>query len=148
MEIVPANEESARLNALLSGQVHYAADMAGASVERLKKDGSIRLLTAKRATAQQLLLRTGREPFSDARLIRAVQLGIDRRALVRIALAGHGEVGDDLFGLGLRGYPDGLEPRERDVDEARRLVREAGAEGGTSPWRPARSTPPGNPPRT
>ena len=33
LEIVQANEESARLNALLSGQVHYAADMAGASVD-------------------------------------------------------------------------------------------------------------------
>ena len=129
LEIVPANEESARLNALLSGQVHYAADMAGPSVDRLKKEGSTRLLTAKRATAQQLLLRTGREPFEDARLVRAVQLGLDREALVRVALAGHGEVGDDLFGLGLRGYPEGLERRERDVGAARRLVKEADAEG-------------------
>ncbi|MFI1024735.1 ABC transporter substrate-binding protein [Streptomyces olivaceus] len=129
LEIVPANEESARLNALLSGQVHYAADMAGASVERLAKEGSTRLLTAERATAQQLLLRTGRKPFDDPRLVRAVQLGIDREELVRVALAGHGEVGDDLFGLGLHGYPDGLAPRRRDVDEARRLVRQAGAEG-------------------
>ncbi|MEW2545364.1 ABC transporter substrate-binding protein [Streptomyces sp. NPDC047002] len=129
LEIVPADEEAARLNALLSGQVHYGADMAGASVERLKNNSSIRLLTAKRATAQQLLLRTGRTPFDDPRLIRAVQLGIDREALVRIALAGHGEVGNDLFGMGLRGYPDGLQPRRRDVDAARTLVREAGAEG-------------------
>ncbi|WP_428935908.1 ABC transporter substrate-binding protein [Streptomyces sp. ACT015] len=129
LEIVPADEESARLNALLSGQVHYGADMAGASVERLKGNSGTRLLTAERATAQQLLLRTGRAPFSDPRLIRAVQLGIDRAALVRIALAGHGRAGDDLFGMGLRGYPDDLEPRERDVDRARALVKEAGAEG-------------------
>ncbi|MFC4188856.1 MULTISPECIES: ABC transporter substrate-binding protein [Streptomyces] len=129
LEIVPANEESARLNALLSGQVHYAADMAGASVERLKKEGSTRLLTARRATAQQLLLRIGRKPFDDPRLVRAVQLGIDREALVRVALAGHGEVGNDLFGMGLRGYPKDLAPRERDVDEARKLVKEAGARG-------------------
>lgn len=129
LEIVPANEESARLNALLSGQVHYAADMAGAFVERLKKDGSTRLLTAKRATAQQLLLRTGRTPFDDPRLVRAVQLGIDREELVRVALAGHGEAGNDLFGLGLHGYPDDLTPRERDVEEARKLVKQAGAEG-------------------
>ncbi|MET9532949.1 MULTISPECIES: ABC transporter substrate-binding protein [unclassified Streptomyces] len=129
LEIVPANEESARLNALLSGQVHYASDMAGASVDRLKKEGSTRLLTAERATAQQLLLRTGRKPFDDPRLVRAVQLGLDREALVRVALAGHGEAGNDLFGMGLRGYPQGLRPRERDVGEARSLVKAAGAEG-------------------
>lgn len=129
LEIVPANEESARLNSLLSGQVHYAADMAGSSVDRLRKDDSTRLLTAERATAQQLLLRTGRKPFDDPRLVRAVQLGIDRRALVRVALAGHGDVGNDLFGRGLRGYPDDLDPRERNVEEARKLVKEADAEG-------------------
>ncbi|MFJ9406640.1 ABC transporter substrate-binding protein [Streptomyces sp. NPDC101393] len=129
LEIVPANEESARLNALLSGQVHYAADMAGASVDRLQQKGSTRLLTAKRATAQQLLLRAGRKPFDDPRLVRAVQLGLDRKALVRVALAGHGEPGNDLFGMGLRGYPDGLKPRVRDVERARKLVKEAGADG-------------------
>nr|WP_262401966.1 ABC transporter substrate-binding protein [Actinomadura sp. CNU-125] len=64
LEIVPANEEAARVNALLSGQVHYAADLAGASVNRLKGERSARLLTAPRATAQQILLSRGRAPFA------------------------------------------------------------------------------------
>lgn len=129
LEIVPANEESARANALLSGQVHYAADLSGAAVERVSRDDSTRLLTVKGATAQQLLLRTGRAPFEDERLVRAVQLGIDREQLVRVALAGHGTVGNDLFGKGLDGYPSGLQQRRHDPDEARKLVREAGAQG-------------------
>ncbi|MFC5752364.1 ABC transporter substrate-binding protein [Actinomadura rugatobispora] len=129
LEIVPANEESTRVNALLSGQVQYAADLSGASVNRLNGRRSTRLLTVPRATAQQILLRTERAPFSDPRLVQAVALGIDREALVRIALAGHGEVGNDLFGKGLRGYPPDLPQRARDVDRARELVREAGAEG-------------------
>lgn len=129
LEIVPANDESARVNALLSGQVQYAGDLVGGSVNRLEKEGSTRLLTAPRATAQQILLRTGRAPFSDPRLVQAVQLGIDREALVRVALAGHGRAGNDLFGMGLHGYPAGLPPRERDVDRARKLVREADAQG-------------------
>ena len=129
LEIVPANEEAARVNALLSGQVHYAADLAGASVNRLKGEKSARLLTAPRSTAQQILLSRGRDPFSDLRLVEAFRLGIDREALTRIALAGHGEPGNDLFGKGLNGYPEDLAPRERDVDRARGLVRDAGAEG-------------------
>ncbi|TDC97637.1 ABC transporter substrate-binding protein [Actinomadura sp. 7K507] len=129
LEIVPANEEAARVNALLSGQVHYAADLSGASVNRLKGEKSARLLTAPRATAQQILLSRERDPFSDLRLVEAFQLGIDREALARVALAGHGEPGNDLFGKGLHGYPGDLEPRERDVDRARGLVRDAGADG-------------------
>ncbi len=129
LEIVPANDESARVNALLSGQVHYAADLAGASVNRLRGQSKAKLLTVKRATAQQILLKTDREPFSDGRLVEAVLHGLNRQALVRIALAGHGEPGNDLFGKGLHGYPEGLPERARDVDRAKKLVRDAGAEG-------------------
>lgn len=133
LEFVPANEESARVNALLSGQVHYAGDLSGPLADRVRSSHASRVLTWRRATAQQLLLRTGRHPFSDARLIRAVALGLDREALVRVALAGQGGVGNDLFGRGLRGYPDDLPAPRRDVDRARALVREAGAEGRSVP---------------
>ncbi|RAJ68832.1 peptide/nickel transport system substrate-binding protein [Streptomyces sp. Amel2xB2] len=129
LEIVPANEESARVNALLSGQVHYAADISGAFIDRLERARAVEVLTSKQATAQQLLLRTGRSPFDDPKLVEAVLLGVDREALVRVALAGRGGVGSDLFGKGLRGYPPGLPERERDVARARKLVREAGADG-------------------
>lgn len=129
LEIVPADEEAARVNALLSGQVQYAGDLSGAPAERLKKRDSTRVLTARQATAQQVLLRTGRSPFSDPRLVEAVLLGLDREALVRTALDGHGGVGNDLFGKGLRGYPQHLSQRERDVDRARHLVRRADAKG-------------------
>lgn len=129
LEIVSMDREAARVNALLSGQVQYAADLSAASADRVSGDHSARLLTWRRATAQQMLLRTGREPFSDPRLVEAVSLGVDRDALVRVALGGRGAVGNDLFGKGLRGYPHGLEQRERDVHRARRLVRAAGAEG-------------------
>ncbi|MFE9063874.1 ABC transporter substrate-binding protein [Streptomyces violaceusniger] len=111
--------------------------MAGASVNRLKAEGSTRLLTVKRATAQQLLLRTGRKPFDDPRLVRAVQLGLDRQALVRVALAGHGEPGNDLFGLGLRGYPDGLKPRERGHRLPPAGPRRAAPPSRPGPFRPA-----------
>jgi peptide/nickel transport system substrate-binding protein len=129
LEIVPVNEESARVNALLSGQVHYAADISGPFIDRLEEAPAVRVLTSRRATAQQVLLRTGRAPFDDPKLVEAVLLGVDREALVRVALANRGTVGNDLFGKGLRGYPPELPQRKRDVERARELVRDAGAEG-------------------
>ncbi|NLU75676.1 ABC transporter substrate-binding protein [Streptomyces sp. HNM0575] len=129
LEIVPVNEESARVNALLSGQVQYAGDISGSFIDRLEHADAVRVLTSRGATAQQLLLRTGRAPFDDPKLVEALLLGVDREALVRVALAGRGTVGNDLFGKGLRGYPAELPQRERDVERARDLVREAGAKG-------------------
>ncbi|UNS95280.1 ABC transporter substrate-binding protein [Streptomyces tubbatahanensis] len=129
LEFVPVNEERARVNALLSGQVHYAHDLSAASAGRLDGEENVKLLQTKLSTMQALLLRLSREPFSDARLVEAFTLGLDREALVKVALSGRGTVGNDLFGRGLRGYPQGLPPRERDVDRARALVKAAGAEG-------------------
>lgn len=129
LEFVPVNEERARLNALLSGQVHYAHDLSAASARRLDGGKDVKLLQTKLSTMQALLLRLNREPFSDERLVEAFTLGIDREALVKVALSGRGSVGNDLFGRGLRGYPEELPPRERDVARARALVRAAGAEG-------------------
>ncbi|MFE3598616.1 ABC transporter substrate-binding protein [Streptomyces sp. NPDC059142] len=131
LEFVPVNDEQARLNALLSGQVHYAHDLSAASATRLAGRDGLRVLRTRLSTMQAVLLRLNRAPFDDPRLVRAFTLGLDRDRLVEVALAGHGTAGNDLFGQGLRGYPAGLPARERDVDRARALVEEAGANGLT-----------------
>lgn len=129
LEFVPMEEESARVNALLSGQVHYADDVSANSATQLQEDGRASVLTAPHGTMQAIVLKVDREPFDDPRILEAVQLGVDREALVEVALAGYGQVGNDLFGQGLQHYPQDLPERERDVERARSLLEEAGAEG-------------------
>jgi peptide/nickel transport system substrate-binding protein len=129
LEFVPVNDESARVSALLSGQVHYAHDIGANSARRLEGDRRAQLLAAPRSTMQAVAFKVDRPPFDDPRLLQAVLLGVDRRALVEVALSGKGEVGNDMFGKGLRYYADDVPQRERDVAGARSLLREAGAEG-------------------
>ncbi|WP_186784202.1 MULTISPECIES: ABC transporter substrate-binding protein [unclassified Streptomyces] len=129
LEFVPVNDERARLNALLSGQVDYAHDLTASSASRVAGRAGLAVLRSELSTMQAVLLRMSRAPFDDIRLVQAFTLGLDRDQLVEVALSGHGTAGSDLFGRGLRGYPGGLSPRERDVDEARALVKRAGAEG-------------------
>ncbi|WP_338597537.1 ABC transporter substrate-binding protein [Saccharopolyspora sp. SCSIO 74807] len=129
LEFVPVEEESARVTALLSGQVHYAHDVSANSVRLLEQDGRARVFSEPHGTMQAVLLKVDRPPFADPRLVQAVRAGVDRRALVDIALSGKGRVGNDLFGLGLRYYPRDLPEPVRDVQLARSLVRQAGAEG-------------------
>ncbi|WP_309501045.1 ABC transporter substrate-binding protein [Saccharopolyspora gloriosae] len=131
LEFVPMEEESARVNALLSGQVDYAHDVSANSVRLLEQGGRARVFSAPFGTMQALLLKVDRPPFSDPRLVRAVRAGLDRRALLDIALSGQGRVGNDLFGAGLRFYPADLPEPARDPELARSLLREAGADGLT-----------------
>lgn len=129
LEFLPVNDESARVNALLSGQVQYAHDLAVPSAKRLEDDDRTAVLRARHTTMQAVAMRLNRPPFDDARLVRAVLDGVDREALLRVALGGRGELGNDMFGKGLRGYASDIPQRHRDVHRARALVREAGANG-------------------
>src|SRR5699024_8377330 len=98
LEFVSLDEESARVNALMSGQIHYAPDVAANSATLLKRDQRTEVLASPAASMQAVALKVDRPPFSDPRVMRAVQLGVDRRKLVDTALSGQGEVGEDLFG--------------------------------------------------
>ncbi|WP_010315035.1 ABC transporter substrate-binding protein [Saccharopolyspora spinosa] len=129
LEFVPINEESARVAALMSGQVHYIHDVSANSAKLLQGDSRAQLLAASQGTMQAVALKIDRPPFNDPRLVRAVLSSVDRKALVDVALSGHGQLGNDLFGMGLKYYPQDLPQRGRDVDLARDLLRQAGAEG-------------------
>ncbi|WP_238589051.1 ABC transporter substrate-binding protein [Pseudonocardia sp. HH130629-09] len=130
LEFVPIDDEQARLGALLSGQVGYAHDLRPAGARQIEQQaGRATLLSAPQSTSQFLNLRVDRAPFSDPRLLEAVRIGIDREALVRIVLLGTGQVGNDLFGgPDLQYYPTAIPQVTRDVERARALVREAGAQ--------------------
>lgn len=128
LEFVPINEETARVSALLSGQVHYVHDVGANAASRLEGDQRARLLAAPRSTMQAVAFKVDRPPFNDPRVLQAVLLSVDRKALVDVALSGKGEVGNDLFGKGLHQYAENVPQRTRDVDRAGKLLREAGAE--------------------
>lgn len=127
LEFLSIAEESARVSALLSGQVHYAHDVSANAAKQLRDDKRTRVLAARHGTMQAVALKIDRKPFTDPRVLQAVLLGVDRPALLRVALSGSGEVGNDLFGNGLTYYPHDLPQRSRDVGRARALLREAGA---------------------
>lgn len=146
LEFLPIGEESARVAALLSGQIEYAHDIRATSAQHLEADSRTRVLVAPGAAYQFLYVKHDRPPFHDPRLREAMVLGLDRAALVRVALLGRGTVGNDIFGKGLQYYPSSLPQRARDVERARGLVAAAGANGArielatgvTDPsWQPA-----------
>ena len=126
LEFVPIADESARVGALLSGQIEYAHDIRATSAQQLESDSRAKVLVAPLAAFQFLYVKHDRPPFNDPRLREALVLGLDREALARVALLGRGQPGNDMFGKGLQYYPDAVPQRTRDVERAKSLVRESG----------------------
>ncbi|MGY0022021.1 ABC transporter substrate-binding protein [Streptomyces sp. YJ-C3] len=128
LELVVANEESARTNALLGGQVEYAHELDPATARAHENQGRIEIVRLRGSAMQAFAMKTDRPPFDDRRVREAFFLIADRRELVDGALSGAGQIGNDLFGKGYEYYADGLPQRTQDLDRARSLLRKAGAD--------------------
>ncbi|MBQ0827397.1 ABC transporter substrate-binding protein [Streptomyces tagetis] len=128
LEFVVANEESARVNALLGGQVEYAHELNPTTARAHEDGGRISIVRLRNSAMQAFCMKTDRPPFDDARVRQAFFLIADRQELVDGALAGAGVIGNDLFGKGYEYYAGTLPQRTRDLDRARALLKEAGAE--------------------
>lgn len=76
-------------------------------------------------------LNHNKAPLDDVRVRRAMWIGLDRNKIAAETL--HGVVGPayQIFAKGWEGYDPALDVDPFDPEEARRLVREAGAEGAT-----------------
>ncbi|TJZ41414.1 ABC transporter substrate-binding protein [Streptomyces piniterrae] len=128
LEFVAADEESARINALLGGQVEYAHELSPTTARAHERGGQVRIVRLKNSAMQAFAMKTDRPPFDDKRVREAFFLIADRAELVRGALSGAGEIGNDLFGKGYAYYAKDLPQRAQDLDRARHLLKQAGAE--------------------
>lgn len=131
LEFVVANEESARINALLGGQVEYAHDLTPTTARGHDQNEALTIVRAPNSAVQAFAMKLDRPPFDNRDLREAMFLLADREQLVESVLSGSGQIGNDLFGKGYQHYDDGIPQRTRDLDRARSLIRRAGAEGLT-----------------
>jgi peptide/nickel transport system substrate-binding protein len=129
LEFVIANEESARINALLGGQVEYAHDLSPTTARGHGADDRLTLVRSPNSAIQAFAMKLDRPPFDNRDLREAMFLLADRRQLVDTVLSGSGQVGNDLFGKGYQYYAQDIPQRTHDLDRAKSLVRKAGADG-------------------
>ncbi|GAA0698258.1 ABC transporter substrate-binding protein [Streptomyces malaysiensis subsp. malaysiensis] len=119
-------ETEARAAAVRSGEVHFAHEMTPTFARTVEHNSRVRVVATRRSGVQGFALKTDRAPFDDPDAAMAVKLLVDRERLVEVVCAGRAEIGNDVYGKGYTYYPEGLAQRERDVPEARRLLKRTG----------------------
>lgn len=129
LEIIVANEESARVNALLGKQVEYAHELNPTTARAHENKGQIEIVRLRNSAMQCFVMKTDRAPFDDRRVREAFFLMADRQELVDGALSGAGEIGNELFGKGYEYYAEDLPQREQDLERAKKLLKQADATG-------------------
>jgi peptide/nickel transport system substrate-binding protein len=125
LQILSADSE-ARANAVQGGQAEYANEMTATFARTAEAGRTVKIVAAKGSTTQAFVMKLDQPPFDNPDVRMAFKLLADRQRLVDVVLAGRGAVGNDLFGKGFQYYPTELPQRERNVEEAKALLKKAG----------------------
>jgi peptide/nickel transport system substrate-binding protein len=129
-EDISIDDEGARLNALLSGEIDMMSQLSFTQAKAQQEAGQIQVLDAPSPAIQVFIMRVDIAPFDDPLVRQAFRLIPDRQALINGALAGFGTTANDLAGAGLPYFAD-LPPRDQDLEQAKSLLQQAGKEGLT-----------------
>ena len=126
--IIDIPDDTARVNALLSGQVDAITDVPPSQAPIVDRGTRTKVLESQSGGWTPLCMRIDMAPFKDLRVRQAFRLIPDRRQMIERGLDGHGSIGNDLYGPFDEDY-DRLPQRMQDLDRARSLLKAAGQEG-------------------
>jgi peptide/nickel transport system substrate-binding protein len=121
-------DPTARVNALLSGQIDAMEALPGAQVETLKKNASVRVLQSPNGGHSKLCFRVTDAPFSDVRVRQALRLLCNRPQTIQNGVFGLGVIGNDLVCRFDPDYAHEIPQRQYDPQQAKSLLKAAGHE--------------------
>ena len=129
IKIIPDTEtqsmmfESGELDIL---DLDYAAD----SVDRFTETYPDQIVQGPRVGIVYFTMNFNKEPFQDVRVRKAVQMSIDRQAILDALYGGRGQVEQGIFPHGLIGFNPDQEEIKYDPEAAKELLAEAGYADG------------------
>ena len=124
-------EDSTRLAELQSGSVDVLNNLAYSAIPTVEGDSSLEIVSVPGPTIYSLALKTA-EPAAtaDVRVRKALNMAVDKQALIDAFLGGRGTPISQLQGEMSFGHAPDLEGYPYDPEQARALLDEAGVEQG------------------
>jgi len=126
VEIISIPDETARVNALKSGQVHAITDLPNSQVSTVKANKALKVLNAKTGAYVPIAMNCLKAPFTDVKVRQAFRLMIDREAVVKQAYSGYAQMGNDVLGRYDEAYDTKLKQRDYDPEKAKSLLKSSG----------------------
>lgn len=122
-------EASSAVIALESGDIDVLLDVPSTSIEEIKSNSSVKLLEYDSTQLTYMALNCGEgSKFEDVRVREAVAYAINRDNLITVCCEGYGTPNYSPLGIAAIGYTEVENKHEYDIDKAKELLAEAGAE--------------------
>ena len=130
IEIIAINDITARMNALLTGQVDVINDIDFKTEALLKANPNTSIFEVTGNQQFTFPMLTDVAPFDDNNVRLALKYAVNRQEMVDKILQGHGSVGNDSpIGPANQFYFADMEQHVYDPDKARFYLKESGLDG-------------------
>lgn len=127
-QVIPEN--AARLNALQTGEIDVLDGMNAGDTTIVEDTEGIELLKRPSFNIGYMAMNMEKEPFDDPLVRKAVNMAIDKDNIVDAFYNGLADTATSPLPPSLWGYDDSLEKYDYNVEEAKKLLEEAGLGDG------------------
>lgn len=132
VDILVLNDPNARQTALVTGDVHSVSLIELKTMALLQRDRNINVINVPSAGAITMPMHANTAPFDNPDVRNAMKLAMNREECIEKIAFGAATIGNDFHHSPAQPYwPDDIPQRQYDPDEARSLLKKAGAEGLT-----------------
>jgi peptide/nickel transport system substrate-binding protein len=122
----PIPDNSARLQALQTGEIDGYDNVAPQDVATVQRNGKLKVIDRPSFNVGYVTINRAIKPFDDLRVRQAVAYGLDRAAVVQAFYAGRGTVASQFQPPAVMGFNPAVAKYAYDPDRARRLLQSAG----------------------
>lgn len=129
--ILDLSDDTARLNALSSGQVDAISNVPSGQIAALRRASGTELLISHTGNFQPITMRVDKAPFNDVRVRQAFKLIVNREQMVAQAFSGQGRPGNDIPSPFDPMYATDIPQHHQDIEKAKSLLKAAGRSGVT-----------------
>lgn len=119
-------ETSNRLIALETKEIDIAYDISSNDIKGIEKNPNLKVINEVSLGSDFITINTRK--ITDKRVRQAIEYAIDKRALIDTIYEGYGDIPKSILAPTVFGYDDGAKSREYNLEKAKELLKEAGAE--------------------
>jgi len=125
---LPIFEDSTRIAGVRTGEIDIADTIPADQAVALANDPTMDIIRDLAWDQIFLMFKCDKPPFNDKRVREAISLAIDRKGIVE-HLVGGGLPSRGLIPKGVLGYSEEIPVPVRDIEKAKALIKESGAQG-------------------
>jgi peptide/nickel transport system substrate-binding protein len=134
IELISISDETARINALLSGKLHLVSSVNPRSIQRINATSGYASIESKSGNYTHLIMRDELGPTRNPDFVLAMKYLLDREQMRTAVFRGFAELGNDQpLPPNHRFHFSGLPQRHYDPDKAKFHLRKAGMADKTLP---------------